>query len=970
MADLFDKLWPAFVSEVTEQLDSVELLLAKSGAAESVDVNHLFRNFHTIKGNCSMIGFTSMEVIAHRSEDILAAVRNQDIAMSDTVIDILLESISCLKKQFQSANETRENPPQDDELVDKLTRFLDEDQPAAAAQADVVADETDLAGLSAAARTAVPVMVLGLDPAAKADQVEAAVKIMADRAAGCGFRALAGSLHHFIDTLKSSLDDKPVMLLQQLAEIFDDIGFICAEHSVDLNLDMGAKLCLSKLSGVYQQELETLSGLLQSLKESRVEDWQVEQFLGIVEQSGKLASYSSLFKLHELNLSWRYIKQLVVEVSRGYIVFNQPIIEQLLHIVSLAQSKKALAGGDDSFEAECKKAREELQGITARHNNERDEIVTLKEQITDKTTLCFDSLVDLKIDVLEKINQAIDDGKLAVEIDIDFTDEVTSEKVLKAVQNVGELAHSRTMFHDIVNGVAQRTSFSFLILSDKTVEDVDKILSIIDRQRSTYTILGFEHLFGGEKPSEQAAEEAPASAENSQEMVADSAAAEADETESLVAETAMSMGSLKVEGTAIDRVISDVGELITHHNRLSHLITQDAFAMHLAQLKTLLEDDGQQGKQTLDFLENLFNQLNASNESMQTSLGRIQSSVLDLRVVPIAYAFNRFHKFVRTIAQKLDKKVVLDVVGEHVKVDKGMIDALSEPLAHMVRNSIDHGIETAAERKQAGKDEFGLIKLKALQQSSTVIIEICDDGAGLNKQRILDKCISLGMLKSGVNYSDQEVFKQIFEPGFSTSETLTETSGRGVGMDVVKNKVVEVGGAVSVQSEAGKGTTIQLKLPVSAAIQSVILVENKQQTLAIPERHVTEIISISADDIQVIQDQSAVMLRDNIVPIYRLAELIETDAADKSSYDSGENYELVVVANDQFMIGLVVDAALGRTEILVRDVHESLRHMSGVSGAALLGDGKVVIILDCGGLFELAVSNAQNILGMTGTDNA
>ncbi|HEY9033416.1 MAG TPA: ATP-binding protein [Pseudomonadales bacterium] len=957
MADLLEKLWPAFVSEVTEQLDSVELLLAKSGAAASVDVNHLFRNFHTIKGNCSMIGFTSMEVIAHRSEDILAAVRNQDIAMSDDVIDILLESIACLKKQFQSANSSRENPQQDDVLVNKLSSFVESHTDQVSADT-ATAGQADMEALVLAARMAVPVMVLGLDPAAKVDQVEAAVAGMAGKAQQCGFRALAGALRHFIATLKADIEEKPRQLLEQLAEIFDDIGFICQEHKIDLNLDMGAKLCRSKLSVAYKDELQQLTALLQSLKETEVSNWQVDQFLAIVEHSSQLSSYSSLFTLHELNLGWRYIKQLVVEVSRGYLVFNQLIIDKLLDIVDLAQSKEALAGGDEPFEKTCKKAREELQTLTAKHNNERDEIVTLKEQITGKTTLCFDSLVDLKIDVLEKINQAIDAGKLAVEIDIDFSDEVVSEKVLMAVRNLGELAHSRTMFHDIVNGVAQRTSFSFLILSDKTVEDIDKILSIIDRERKSFIILGFEHLFSAAGKSPATEQPAPAPQEPPPAPMDDGS-----ETENLVSETAMSLGSLKVDGSAIDRVIRDIGELITHHNRLSHLITQDDFALQLTQLKNLLHDKGEQGKQSLQFLEHLHGQLVNSNESLQVSLSRIQDSVLDLRVVPISYAFNRFHKFVRTIAQKLNKKVVLDVIGEQVKVDKGMIDVLSEPLAHMVRNSIDHGIETPAQRKEAGKEEFGLIRLAAIQQSNMVVIEISDDGAGLNRQRILDKCIRLGMLKEGVNYSDQEVFKYIFEPGFSTSETLTETSGRGVGMDVVKSRIVEVGGTVSVQSTAGKGTTIQLKLPVSAAIQSVILIDNNGQTLALPERHVTEIVSIHASDLQVIQDQSAIMLRDNIVPIYRLADLISNAPAVPAFNE--ENLEVVVIANDQFMIGLVVDAALGRAEVLVRDVHDSLRHMAGVSGAALLGDGKVVIILDCGGLFDLAVANAQNILGMS-----
>ena len=407
MADLLEKLWPAFVSEVTEQLDSVELLLAKSGSGKNIDVNHLFRNFHTIKGNCSMIGFTSMEVIAHRSEDILAAVRNHEISLNEAVIDILLESISCLKKQFLSANESRENPAQDDALVDKLSSFVSSqlspssDEPAEQESEEEKKAKIDM--LSKAATVAVPVLVLGLDPAAKKEQVEAAVSNMAEKARQVGFKALSGALLHFVATLKSDIDDKTTHLLHQLSEIFDDIRFICSKHNLELGLTLGAKLCRSKLTAAYNEELSVLVELLDDLKSTDPKSWEVEQFLSLVEHADKLSCYSSLFHLDELNGCWRYIKQLVVEVSRGYIIFNKDIIEQLLEIVALAQQKEALAGGSPDFEEACKTCREELQVITAKHNNESDEIVDLKNEIIDKTRLCFDSFVDLKKDVLNKI---------------------------------------------------------------------------------------------------------------------------------------------------------------------------------------------------------------------------------------------------------------------------------------------------------------------------------------------------------------------------------------------------------------------------------------------------------------------------------------------------------------------------------------------------------------------------------------
>lgn len=954
MADLLEKLWPAFISEVTEQLDTVELLLAKHDAAKTLDVNQLFRNFHTIKGSCSMIGFTSMEAIAHHSEDILSAVRNKEIVLDEQVIDILLESISCLKTQFHTSSQNRQDPKQDEPLLQRLIAFVDERLQTDKNEEENTVSAVDLqSALTQASRMAVPVMVLGLDPGAKIEQVEKAVNGMADAALQNGFRSLSGALRHYIDILKTPSEEKTEPLIEQLAEVFELIHLIAQEHKLDLNLDMGARLCRSKLAAPYLDVLEQLDTLLTALQETSADQWQAGQFFTIVTLCNQLGHYSALFNLLQLQQSWRYVRQLVVEVSRSYLVFNNPILAKIQEISSLAKEKKALSGGDEAFELQCKNLREELQTLTAKHNNERDEIVELKEAIISKTSLCMDSLVDLKMDVLEKIHSAIEEGRLAVEIDIDFTDEVVSEKVLKAVRTLGELAHSRTMFHDIVNGIAQRTSFSFLILSQKSREDIKTILSIIDREQKTFTILDKEA-----PPAETSV--VAEQEDTSPDAVADDDDASAEDalnTSKLAAETSLSLSSLKVEGSAIDRVINDVGELVTHQNRFSHLVSQNELGFQINQLKSLVKDMGEKGRLVHSFFEDFLLQLNSTNETMQVSLSRIQSSVLDLRVVPVAYVFNRFHSFVRSTAQRLNKKVALELIGEHVKVDKGMIDVLAEPLAHIVRNSIDHGIESPDVRKAQGKNEVGVIRLSAIQHSETVIIEIADDGAGLNKQVILDKCIEKGLLKANTDYIDADIYKQIFEPGFSTSKILTETSGRGVGMDVVKSRITEVGGTVSVSSEPGKGAVIRLRLPVSAAIQSVILIDNNGQTLAIPERHVAEVISVQSDDIQTVQEQSAIMLRDMIVPIYRLSDLLQVETSDQQQ----AQYEVLILTNEQSTMGLIVDEVFERSEILVRDVHESLRRMPGVSAASILGDGRVVIILDCAGLFELAINNAQNI---------
>lgn len=969
MSDLLAKLWPAFVSEVTEQLDSVELLLAKSGSNEKIDINQLFRNFHTIKGNCSMIGFTSMETIAHRSEDILACVRNDEIKLDDDVIDILLDSISCLKKQFNEANESRENPKEDNDLVSRLENFVKQKQGEETSTSDEAEDLASLLeALAGSAKLAVPSLILGLDDNAKADKIEPGVQLMAKHASKAGFKALSRHLLHYLAFLGT--DDKS-QLLTAAANIFETLKFVCEEHKIDLSLELGARLCHSKLEKPWQLDINSFKQLLKTLQENEDTTWEVEQLLSLIDLSIKLDNYCSLFSFASLNACFRYIRQLVVELTRGYIRFNNDILEHIISISELAQQHEE----SEAFNLACSDSLTELQEATAKNNHGSDEVQSTKQAILDAANISHDALNDLKLEALQAILDKINSGTNAFEIDLRFEDEELGEKVLTTCRNLGELAHSRTMFHDFVNGVAQRTSFCLLLLTSKPREDLDKILSIIDRDKKVYTLLE------GDVPSEQQdsndnsestaetsnSASAQSSEENSKtatdkqaEVKSNDNIDEGAETESLVNETALSMGALKVEGQAIDSLISSAGELITVHNRLSHIIQEEQFNKHWSTLKQYLSDEVDSAiVEALHYVEDYHQQLLTTNESLQGIINHTQESILDLRVVPIAYVFDRFHKFVRTIGQKLGKKVFLDVSGEQVKIDKGMIDILSEPLAHMVRNSIDHGIENADEREATGKDKLGQITLSAQQQHSTVVITIQDDGKGLDKNKILTKSITQGLLKDGQDYSDEDIFDCIFHPGFSTSDTLTETSGRGVGMDVVKSKITAVGGSVSLSSVQGAGTTVTLKLPVSAAIQSVILLDNNKQTLAIPERFILEILSVQRDDIQLIQGQSVIMLRDSIVPIFHLDTLI---SGKNRQHDHREEFEILVLADDKHCAGIVVDATTGRSEVLVRDVHASLQNMQGISGAAILGNGNVVIILDCDGLFTIAKQHTENIL--------
>jgi chemotaxis protein histidine kinase CheA len=334
--------------------------------------------------------------------------------------------------------------------------------------------------------------------------------------------------------------------------------------------------------------------------------------------------------------------------------------------------------------------------------------------------------------------------------------------------------------------------------------------------------------------------------------------------------------------------------------------------------------------------------------------------VLALRVVPIALVFNRLPRLVRDLAHGLDRQVHLEISGEEVRIDKGMVDVLSEPMLHLVRNALDHGIESAADRIAAGKPAQARLRVVARQQGNTLLVEVSDDGRGLDHERIRASAISKGLLtaEAAAALTARELHNLIFLPGFSTAAQVTEVSGRGVGMDAVKTRVLKLGGQVEISTEAGQGTVFTLRLPLSAAIQNVILVESGGRQLAIPERNVTEILSLSASALQSVQGQACCLLRGVTLPLYHLARLLGQPAVAAAASTS---LEVVVLTDGVHRIGLIVERVLGRPEVFIRDIHPDLVRLPGVGGASILGDGRVVIIVDCENLFELAVRQAQSL---------
>ena len=344
-------------------------------------------------------------------------------------------------------------------------------------------------------------------------------------------------------------------------------------------------------------------------------------------------------------------------------------------------------------------------------------------------------------------------------------------------------------------------------------------------------------------------------------------------------------------------------------------------------------------------------QLTETVERMTRVSGDLQSIILNMRMVPVETVFNRFPKMVRRLARDLDKKVNLEIVGAETELDRTVIDEIGDPLVHLIRNALDHGIETPAIRLAKGKPEEGTVTLRAYHSGNNVFIELQDDGAGVNRDAVLKKALSNGIIKEDIaeTMTDRQVAELILASGFSTAEKISDVSGRGVGLDVVKSTIESLGGYISIESKEGEGSLFQVQLPLTLSIISVMLVELAKEVYAIPLSSIIETAIIQTSDIMNAHNQKVIDFRGSIVPLVNLKEIFEMP--EQEGNEDGFQ-SVVIVRKGGKLAGLVVDSFIGQQEIVLKSLGNYLKSVFAISGATILGNGQVALIVDCNALIK------------------
>lgn len=343
-------------------------------------------------------------------------------------------------------------------------------------------------------------------------------------------------------------------------------------------------------------------------------------------------------------------------------------------------------------------------------------------------------------------------------------------------------------------------------------------------------------------------------------------------------------------------------------------------------------------------------ELHETVERMSRITGDLQNIILNMRMVPVETVFNRFPRMVRQLARDLNKKINLEIIGAETELDRTVIDEIGDPLVHLIRNALDHGVESPEVRKANGKNEEGTVVLRAYHSGNHVFIELEDDGAGINKEKVLQKALSKGIItqETANSLTDSQIAELILASGFSTADKISDISGRGVGLDVVKSTIESLGGTITIESQEGKGSLFSIQLPLTLSIISVMLVEIQQEKYAIPLSSIIETAIVNKQDVLQAHNQTVIDFRGKVVPLLFLKDIFEVP----ETKEEEEFYSVVIVRKGEKLAGFVVDSFIGQQEVVLKSLGNYLANAFAISGATILGDGQVALIVDCNALIK------------------
>lgn len=930
--DFMDSMLSDFLDESQEYLSRLndnlltldELARALSGdqgdqsvQVDSTVLNEMFRDAHSLKGLSAMLQLDDINRLTHRIESIFDAARNGQLGVSRPVIDLVLDAVDRLTRMVDHLSHPDASPVEYESVLTKICRLLEHGELPAA---EAPAEEAAPADVSQEDREARPT---AKTENATAERDDPFADLQNDEDIPQKYMSI------FISEVEESIDALSEFLMSGGPNTVSDALVICHRikgAAASIGLHRCARLAHS-MEDILQELRECGQALTPAMVDAllsavdAVRDFLQKLRKGITDDDRFAEAYQTLMAC--------------VATSGEMMQVDAPP----------SQSRPGEGDSDESSrftDGDRRRLTEAWPGDCRATIG----MVSFEAELALaglKRRLIFDRL------------QAL--GKVFVTVP-SMNDSETDD------------ASGRMLF-----GLA----------TDRTLEEVRQSL-IVDGVEHAHceVLVPGEAGSAGESPSSSSAACPPPTEKMEKPDTAPSSA-----NRSTAAKSAGKPAeTIRVEIDRLDQLMNLTGQLVISKARFAELCEQLKSLVGRKQLLHCLDGlenrlatmVGDMEARETPFLKNHVESMRRDLKTIRSALqeivasrtvvhdlgeavhqlGRvsdgIQKSVMDTRMVPVGPLFRRFKRVIRDITRSNGKDIRLVIRGEKTELDKRMIDELSDPLIHMVRNSADHGIESPQERQAAGKPPQGVVTLDAFHQGNQICIQVRDDGRGLDAEKLKEKAVRKGLLtaEEAARMAPGDAYKLIWEPGFSTAEQVTEVSGRGMGMDIVRSRIERLSGSIDLESQLGKGTLITIRLPLTLAILPSLLTVVRDDVFAVPLESVVEIVRVRQSDVATVRGAKTARVRGEIISICELEQLFVWNHSRSTAPSAGEEQTTVVIGNGKDKLGLVVDGVLGEDDIVIKSLEENYRQVPGLAGASILGNGRVSLILDVAAVMELA----------------
>ncbi|MBA2852903.1 two-component system chemotaxis sensor kinase CheA [Methanococcus maripaludis] len=906
-----------FMTEAEEHLQSLnQNMVELENCPEDSEriINMIFRSAHTLKGSARTLGFEHISSLTHHMEDILDYIRDGKIKVNPEIVDLLFKCLDALETMVSEVSDGEDTTSVD---VDSLVEVIKSVKEKYLSGENPKEDSLDYSDPNEVAKKQVEEKTVN-----NISSNSGSIHLVSESS----IILIEGQSNNFVVEKPENLDN----VLNQMHEsasalltILDALEYSELKDTVK-NIDELSTAMLNETVAITENSLSVLKSALSTMQQiakvvetgsrSNYDYSELNEKISITlsETVGESVEDKEIILDHTIFNLEEVSKELISEINENkkiYHVKSKVVEDCLLKAVRLTMvlSKlKEIGTIISSVPAE--------ENLLSSGSGELDVLIStdldninildsvcemeyvLSTEVKFEHETAVTQVADAEIPKTEKSLETPAKFKINIKLDEEcLLKAVRAYMVIKDLKEKGTVLETEPPEEKIQEGTLGGNTVTIYYDSDESEDDIKEIIS--KTPEITEFLVNVQKNTNNSKDNTKIKNTVDATSKK-----------QAENSSSKKSQT------VRVNIEKLDKLMNLVGEVVINRANFTQIAT----------------------KYDLKELHNAVGRLNM----LATEL---QEEVMGMRMIPVAFVFNRFPRTVRDTAKALDKEIDFEIEGSDIELDRTVLDELAEPLTHLIRNSLDHGIEHADERIKLGKPEKGILKLIATRQRDRVNIIIRDDGKGIDPEAMRKKAFEKGLYskEEAEKLTDNEAVNVIFHPGFSTAEVVSDVSGRGVGMDVVRSKIESLGGSVTVNSEVGKGTEITLHLPLTMAIIQTLLIRLNEHIYALPLTSVLDVISVEKEQIKNLEGQEAIIYRNHILPVIWLKDALNT-----SGFSDSDDLYVVVVEKNKGKVGMILDEVIGRDEIVVKPLTGILKNINGLAGATILGDGRVALILD------------------------